>query len=84
MNKTAPSIWASPQIVKQTFAWLNEYLPVSSGHTVMADVYRIWMEARTQALKHDYPLLSKKDCWRIAQNEWNELRRQQKRAARKG
>jgi hypothetical protein len=50
----------------------------------MVDVFRSWMAARTQALKRDYPSLSKKGCWRIAQTEWNELRRQQKRAARKG
>jgi hypothetical protein len=84
MNKTDPSIWGSPQIVKKAFAWLNEYLPANSGRDAMVDVFRSWMAARTQALKRDYPSLSKKGCWRIAQTEWNELRRQQKRAARKG
>jgi hypothetical protein len=84
MNKTDPSIWGSPQIVEKAFTWLNEYLPASSDRWVVADVYRSWMAARTQALKRDYPSLAKKDCWCIAQTEWNELRRQQKRAARKG
>jgi hypothetical protein len=84
MNKTDPSIWTSPQIVEQMFMWLNEYLPANSRRGAVADVFQIWMEARTQVLERDYPLLSKKDRWRIAQNEWHELRRQQKRAARKG
>jgi hypothetical protein len=60
MNKTDPSIWGSPQIVKKAFAWLNEYLPANSGRDAMVDVFRSWMAARTQALKRDYPSLSKK------------------------
>jgi hypothetical protein len=48
------------------------------------DDYRSWLLARMEELKRDDPRRSKKDRWRIAQNEWNELRRRQKRAARKG
>jgi hypothetical protein len=35
-----------------------------------------------EELKRDDPSCPKKDRWRIAQNEWNELRRQQKRTER--
>jgi hypothetical protein len=41
--------------------------------------YRAWV---LQELKRDHPSRSKKDRWRIAQKEWHELRRLQKRAER--
>jgi hypothetical protein len=50
--------------------------------TVVPTDYRSWISARVQALAHDYPSHCKKDRWRIAQKEWLELRRQQKRCER--
>ena len=46
------------------------------------DDYRSWILARMQKLKCEDPSRSKKNCWRIAQKEWIELRRQQKRLLR--
>jgi len=47
---------------------------------VMKGAYRSWMKTRVQTLKHEHPKRRKRDCWRIAQKEWTELRRQQSRA----
>jgi hypothetical protein len=46
------------------------------------DDYRNWILARMAELKRDYPSYSKKARWRTAQDEWNELRRQQRCAER--
>jgi hypothetical protein len=44
--------------------------------------YRAWVLHRMEELKRDHPSRSKKDRWRIAQKEWHELCRLQKRAER--
>jgi hypothetical protein len=51
----------------------------SSRTLVAQNDWRGWISARTQELKRDNFSRSKKECWRAAQDEWNELRRQHKR-----
>jgi hypothetical protein len=55
----------------------DAWMPARSQ--AMKDAFRTWMAARTQALKRERPSRLKRDCWRTAQKEWLELRRQQKR-----
>jgi hypothetical protein len=51
----------------------------SSDMPLTKDTWRSWISTRAQELKQDTPSRSKKDCWRTAQAEWLELRRQLKR-----
>ena len=39
----------------------------------LTEYYWSWVTTRVQELKRENPARSKKDCWRAAQKEWNEL-----------
>jgi hypothetical protein len=54
----------------------------SDNIAAIPEAYRSWTLARAQELKRADPSRSKKDCWRGAQSEWHELRRQWKRKQR--
>jgi hypothetical protein len=58
----------------------NTWMPARSQE--MKDAYRSWMSARIQALKREHPKHRKRDCWRVAQREWNELRHEQSRTSK--
>jgi len=44
----------------------------------LTEYYWSWVTTRVQELKRENPARSKKDCWRAAQKEWNELVRRHK------
>jgi hypothetical protein len=54
----------------------------SSDIPLTKAAYRNWMWVRVHELKRTDSTLSKKSCWRTANSEWLELRRQQKQATR--
>jgi len=58
----------------------DTWMPARSG--VMKEAHRNWMAARIRALKREHPKWRKRDCWRVANKEWLEMRRLQSRALR--